>query len=254
MTIHVEHIAVSIPGLRAVRWTTEQLYTSMKDSFVIARLERGSVEWASGNQRWTATPGTLQLKQPGDVHRDVSQSGPLTFQIITLPTKLVEERARERLAPQLAANDQRAAVFHRLHDAVAARADSLVLDVALAEAIDALAAVRDARPHHTRAVRRAIELVRARLRDGVTLDELAEHAGLDKFHLCRAFRAEVGMPPYAYLTQLRVMHAKALLAAGVRPCDVASRVGLYDQSQLNRHFRRIVGTSPGIYAQRLARL
>jgi AraC-like DNA-binding protein len=28
-------------------------------------------------------------------------------------------------------------------------------------------------------------------------------------------------------------------------------VGLYDQSQLNRHFRRIVGTTPGAYAREL---
>jgi AraC-like DNA-binding protein len=45
------------------------------------------------------------------------------------------------------------------------------------------------------------------------------------------------------------MHAKQLLAAGVPPSDVAPQVGLYDQSQLNRHFRRIVGTTPGRYAR-----
>jgi len=45
------------------------------------------------------------------------------------------------------------------------------------------------------------------------------------------------------------MRAKELLAAGVRPSEIAPRVGLYDQSQLNRHFRRIVGTTPGAYAR-----
>ena len=42
--------------------------------------------------------------------------------------------------------------------------------------------------------------------------------------------------------------AKELLAAGVKPSEIAPRVGLYDQSQLNRHFRRLVGTTPGAYA------
>jgi AraC-like DNA-binding protein len=74
---------------------------------------------------------------------------------------------------------------------------------------------------------------------------------MDKFHLCRAFRAQVGLPPHAYLTRLRIMRAKELLAAGVRPSEIAPRVGLYDQSQLNRHFRRIVGTTPGAYAREL---
>jgi AraC-like DNA-binding protein len=45
------------------------------------------------------------------------------------------------------------------------------------------------------------------------------------------------------------MRAKELLAAGVRPSEIAPRVGFYDQSQLNRHFRRIVGTTPGAYAR-----
>ena len=45
------------------------------------------------------------------------------------------------------------------------------------------------------------------------------------------------------------MRAKQLLVAGVKPSEVAPRVGLYDQSQLNRYFRRLVGTSPGAYAR-----
>jgi AraC-like DNA-binding protein len=36
-----------------------------------------------------------------------------------------------------------------------------------------------------------------------------------------------------------------LLASGMAPRDVAPLVGFYDQSRLNQHFRRIVGTTPG---------
>jgi transcriptional regulator GlxA family with amidase domain len=132
---------------------------------------------------------------------------------------------------------------------VQAGADRLALEVSVAEAIGALAPIGGARWEHTRPVRRAIEFLRARLAETVTLDDLAGHAGLDKFHLCRAFRAQVGVSPYAYLTQLRIMRAKELLAAGMKPSDIAPQVGLYDQSHLNRHFRRIVGTTPARYAR-----
>jgi len=47
------------------------------------------------------------------------------------------------------------------------------------------------------------------------------------------------------------MRAKELLAAGVKPSEIAPRVGFYDQSQLNRHFRRLVGTTPGAYVREL---
>lgn len=62
--------------------------------------------------------------------------------------------------------------------------------------------------------------------------------------------SDAGRPTaFAYLTQLRIVRAKQLLAAGVKPRDIALQVGFYDQSQLNRHFRRIVGATPGEYAR-----
>jgi AraC-like DNA-binding protein len=70
-----------------------------------------------------------------------------------------------------------------------------------------------------------MEYIRERLGDSITLDDLADYAGLDKFHLCRAFRAQIGMPPHAYLTHLRIVRTKELLARGVRASDVAPRVG-----------------------------
>jgi AraC-like DNA-binding protein len=127
----------------------------------------------------------------------------------------------------------------------------LALEVAVAEALSAFATMRGAKCEYVRPVRRAIELLRERLDDEVTLDALADHADTDKFHLCRAFRAQVGLPPHAYLTRLRIMRAKELLAAGVSLKEIAPHVGLYDQSQLNRHFRRIVGTTPGAYVREL---
>ena len=85
-------------------------------------------------------------------------------------------------------------------------------------------------------------------------NELAEHAGLDKFRLVRAFRAEVGLPPYEYLTQLRVARARELLRHGVSVAEAAHTLGYYDESQLHRHFRRIVGVTPGVYAAGFAHL
>lgn len=94
-----------------------------------------------------------------------------------------------------------------------------------------------------------MEYLHDRLADAITLDDLARHADLDKFHLCRAFRAQVGLPPHAYLTRLRIHRAKELLGRGLRASEVAPLVGLYDQSQLTRHFRRLVGTTPGRYGK-----
>jgi AraC-like DNA-binding protein len=241
-------VAVALPGLRAVRVHSEKPYSGMKDSFLISRFEAGNSEFWSHGRTWSGAPGSIVVFSPGDVHRDLRRDGPIRYQLIHLLGAGAREINALQVRGCLGVGDPRGQPFHRLHDAVAAGADAFTLDCVLAETIAAMAGmpgVRDARMEPTRPVRRALELMRAQLTGPLGLDELARHAGLDKFHLCRAFRAQVGMPPHAYLTQLRIMRAKALLGAGARPKDVAPQVGLYDQSQLNRHFRRLVGMTPG---------
>jgi AraC-like DNA-binding protein len=177
---------------------------------------------------------------------------PSSLLIVALPEREVDDargRTSAHVHCHLDPGDERGAAFQRLHDAVMRGAARLALEVAVAEAIAALVAMSDAKVARSRAVRRAIEWMRESLHEQITLDELAVHAELDKFHLCRAFRDQVGMPPHAYLTRLRIVRAKELLAAGVRASEVAPQVSLYDQSQLNRHFRRIVGTTPARYAR-----
>jgi len=239
-----------MPGLRAFRWSTDEPYTAMKESYAIGLVESGQAAFVQGGREYRSGPGSLHLKQPGDVHRDIARDGPITFQVVSFAASAVESvLGRIRVHPLLVANDPRGAAFYRLHDAIRVGADRLELEVVVTEAIASLDGVRHAPSALSRSVRHAVELLHARLGEHVTLDDLAAHAGLDKFHLCRAFRAEVGMPPHAYLTHLRILRAKELLGAGARPRDVAPQVGFYDQSQLNRHFRRIVGTTPGRFAR-----
>ena len=248
-------IAIPVAGVRAARWTSDELYRGIKGVHAIARVDRGSSEWWAGGRVWTSTPGTFQLKQPGDVHRELRRDGPSTFQIIALDESFVAAAVRgARVGAlgchQFAANDERAAAFARLHAAIDRGADSLALEVAAAEAAAAFAEQltgTDSSGDWRRPVRRAVAFMREQLAEPLKLDAIAAHAGLDKFHLSRAFRTQVGLPPHAFLTQLRVSRAKELLAAGMAPSSVAPLVGFYDQSQLHRHFRRIVGTTPGAF-------
>ncbi|HVZ31816.1 MAG TPA: AraC family transcriptional regulator, partial [Polyangiaceae bacterium] len=191
------------------------------------------------------------IKHRGDVHRDLARSEPTTFVTVLLPDDDID-RVRSEGKPitlaHLDPGDVRAAPFHRLIDAACGSADRLALEVALAEAIDAVVTLRGAQPEHARPIRRAVDYIRSRMCESFTLDDLAAYAGLDKFHLCRSFRARIGMPQHTYLTHLRVARAKQLLLAGMRASEVAPLVGFYDQPQLTRHFRRLVGIPPARYA------
>jgi len=81
----------------------------------------------------------------------------------------------------------------------------------------------------------------------IGLDELAEHCGIDRFRLTRQFKRTFGLSPHAYLVRLRLRVARALLASGTSPSQVALDVGFADQSHMGRWFQRAYRLSPAAY-------
>lgn len=81
------------------------------------------------------------------------------------------------------------------------------------------------------------------------LDVLGARFGIDRCHLCRSFQKSVGLPPFRYLSHLRVARARELLALGLDCTAVAHAVGFCDQSHLTRSFKELTGTTPGAYAR-----
>jgi AraC-like DNA-binding protein len=73
--------------------------------------------------------------------------------------------------------------------------------------------------------------------------------GLHPFALLRQFQRVVGLPPHAFVVQLRVERARDLLRAGRSPASVAAALGFADQAHLTRQFKQRIGVPPGAYAR-----
>jgi AraC-like DNA-binding protein len=103
--------------------------------------------------------------------------------------------------------------------------------------------------------KRTIHLVRRfideHFAESVTLNTLSQHVSLSPYYLLRAFRAEVGMPPYEYLESVRIRHTQQLIKAGKPLAEVAAEVGFSSQSHMTRQFKKIIGVTPGQYAQHI---
>ncbi len=67
---------------------------------------------------------------------------------------------------------------------------------------------------------------------------------LSAFHYIRRFKKESGLTPHQYLIQSRVRLAKHLLTPGCSIAEIAGQSGFYDQSHLNRCFKKSIGLSP----------
>jgi AraC-like DNA-binding protein len=255
-----------VPGIDFLRITNTMLrYHGMKAHYGVGLTCAGhstaNVDGVEAEQQ----PGTLQLKEPGQVHRDLHRHTPGTFQLLSFDADLVASAraaagtpASARLSTiQLAPGDPRGDALRRLHRLSREATDAFTMDAALAEALACFVSFLDGSVEaHAAAVSRlSVQVMRARAflvenyAERVDLDALAETVGADKFHLCRAFTKDVGMPPYKFLTHLRIAKARSLLRRGVRPTDVAPLTGFCDQSQMHRHFVKIVGFTPGEYAR-----
>jgi AraC-like DNA-binding protein len=77
------------------------------------------------------------------------------------------------------------------------------------------------------------------------LHDLSRAMGLSGFHLIRLFKESVGLTPFEYLRNLRIEKSKLLLRKSIPISEIAVQVGFYDQSHYHKHFKRIVGITPG---------
>jgi len=229
------------------------------EHFAVVVVYEGAFDgWYRGRER-TLVRGALKLQEPGEVHRAVRVHAPFTLQGAGFAPELIAAAAdalgrRGSLhfrAPGFAPGEHATKLAFAMHDALVCE-DTPEIERAtrVTETLGELLGTTP--PSNGRAplaVRRARAFLHDALADKITLDQLAAHSALDKFHLVRAFRAEIGLPPYEYLTHLRVARARELLRHGALAVEAAQSVGFCDESQLHRHFRRIVGITPGAYAR-----
>jgi AraC-like DNA-binding protein len=96
-----------------------------------------------------------------------------------------------------------------------------------------------------RRLARSVELMRAAYERALSLDQLAAAAEMGRFRYVHAFKQRYGLPPYAYLTRLRVEAAAMRIEATDAPITrVAFDVGFGSSSRLAEAFKRRFGVTP----------
>ncbi len=108
---------------------------------------------------------------------------------------------------------------------------------------------RDADAEHAAALVAAIAGDPALL----TVDALAEQAGVNKRALQRLFQQYVGVGPKWVIKRYRMHEAVAQLQAGAAPqlAQLALDLGYYDQAHFIKEFTALVGQPPGEYLRQL---
>ncbi len=88
-------------------------------------------------------------------------------------------------------------------------------------------------------------LIDTRLEQAMTIEEIAEQAGIEPSSVCRLFRRFQGTSPYQYLLRRKMtMAAEWLLQTGEPVKTVAERVGFADPYHFSRCFKSVHGVAP----------
>jgi AraC family transcriptional regulator len=94
------------------------------------------------------------------------------------------------------------------------------------------------------ALGRAREFMRGNLARSMPLQEIADAAGVSAFHFARGFKRATGVPPHRYLTEQRLLQARALLHnPSLSIGEVAQAVG-FTHSHFTALFTRRLGMTP----------
>lgn len=96
----------------------------------------------------------------------------------------------------------------------------------------------------------ALAYIDEHLDERLSLNELAEKAGLSVWRFATVFRQQAGISPRRYICGLRVQRVQALLTSGESLASAALVAGFYDQSHLCRHFKNTCGMTPGEFLSR----
>lgn len=235
------------------------------DYFVVSVVEQGAQRFWCDRQTHTTPALGIIVLNPGDAHTGeaAGEAGfhyralyPSVDLLATVASELAGVAGQSPLFPQpRIEDDELARRFVRMHHVLVTETTTLQAEETMLETlVDLVARHADrnrgprAAGQERQAVQRVREYIEERFDDDVTLTELAEAAGISPFHLARVFRAEVGLPPHAYLESVRVREAQRLIRSGQPLAEIAHRIGFADQSHFTHRFRRLVGVTPGRYA------
>lgn len=235
------------------------------ETFAIGLIEAGAGAFASRGTTHIARASTIFIIHPDEVHDGYAavQNG-WTYRVLYPDPALFQRFGPEVQRPSHALpffpqtiieDEQLRGLLLTLHLLLEQPSDRLARETALSLALNYLLTTHAASPssppsvgHEQQAIAQVKDYLHTSYAQPISLEQLASMVQLHPFSLIRAFRTQTGLPPHAYLTQVRVSHAKRLLREGMSVAQVALETGFADQSHLTRHFKQHVGVPPGRYA------
>jgi AraC-like DNA-binding protein len=108
-----------------------------------------------------------------------------------------------------------------------------------------LASVKTLQAQEEDAIKTSLKYLENNYFHQINIEELASLFGYSRAHFTTVFTKEIGVPPYHYLTDIRIEKAKALLqSTSLSVEEVAYSVGFTSLVRFSELFKKWTGVSP----------
>lgn len=256
-----------LPDVELLRATyvTQTFARHAHEGFAVGVIEEGALGFYYRGENVTAARGAINLANPDEVHTGhAAVREGWTYRMFYLDAEVLRKAASQIAGRRVhmpffragvIQDDSLAGMIRNLHIGLESNRCSTIEKESRFLQMVSLLIGRHADdppvPHRIGRERRAVSKTRdyidCHFGEELSIRQLASLARLSPFHFIRVFAAGMGIPPHAYMNQVRVRRARELLSGGWPVAQTACETGFVDQSHLTRHFKRILGITPGQY-------
>ncbi|MBE6550386.1 MAG: AraC family transcriptional regulator [Ruminococcaceae bacterium] len=93
-------------------------------------------------------------------------------------------------------------------------------------------------------VKNALSYINENFKNSITLEDLAEHVGITKYHLSREFKKYTGETIFTYTNILRCRNAEVCILDGMKVSDAAYASGFETMSYFSGTYKKLMGIHP----------
>lgn len=233
------------------------------EEFSFGVIDAGSADYVNRDCSYVINVGDTVTINPGDVHSCNPREGKWSYRMLFIDSNWIRTLQSEMLdqvltdyRPFVNHFETSADYFHDFdhlfkqlvnHDDVL-KAESLLISF-LERCFHAERS--EVAPftiaHDSKRLETVKALITEQLEDNFSLDQLAQHSGLSRYHFLRCFKQVYGLSPHAFLLDKRIEKAKKMLQAGTGILDTSLALGFNDQSHFQRHFKKRLAVTPRQY-------
>lgn len=215
---------------------------------------RGTYTETHGRQAIACRPSTVTFRPAGEAHEDRFDQDDVEVVTLEIPPSWTARLSDESISLG------QSLIFQ--HGSVPWLADRLVNELRRMDAGArlvmegiALEMIAESARHSVTAERslpswlaKTRELLHARFRERLTLDDIASEVGVHPVHLATVFRRKYDRTVGDYIRERRIDYARRELVTGATPlATIALDAGFANQGHFSSTFKRLTGFTPAAY-------